>query len=519
MEMNRRSFLEMVGLAGGSAAVYQMMNVMGLAAPSTYTQPSLGTGGQGKKVLILGGGLAGMVSAYELQKAGYEVQILEYRNIAGGRCWTIRPGDEYTELGGDKQVCRFDKGQYLNPGPWRVPHNHQAYQHYAREFGVKLEVFPMINHNAYIHRESGTKQRQGQLMIDMQGHVSELLAKAVNQKALDQAVSTEDKGKLLEALKGWGILDKNYAYSKSLATSLYRGYDRDPGARLEPGTPSTPIALDAILKEDLWTDLNTGLLYEFHSTIFEPVGGMDALAKAFENRVGRFITYRARVTGIKQDASGVTATYEDASGATKTATGDYCICTIPLSILSQIPMTGVEPKLVDAIKKVPYGPSFKAGVQYKRRFWEQDEAIYGGVTYTDQTMALMSYPANNYNSKGKGVVLGAYMFGPDALKFTGMTPEARLKEVVRQNTVIHPQAEKEFDNGISVGWHRVPWALGCYGLYSDSTREQYYPTLSALHDRFILAGEHISYWNAWQEGALLAGVTAVDMIHQAASKA
>lgn len=518
MEMNRRNFLEMVGLAGGSAAVYQMMNVMGLAAPSTtYAQPSLTGGGQGKKVLILGAGLAGMVSAYELQKAGYEIEILEYNPKAGGRVWTLRGGDKYTELGGQTQTCAFDKGLYINPGPWRIPHNHQAYQHYAREFGVKLEVFPMTNYQALIQRKSGVRERIGPLSVDMQGHISELLAKAVNQNALDQSLTPEDKGKLLEALKGWGFLDKNYAYTKSLATSLYRGYDRDPGARLEPGTPSTPLTLSAILKNDLWTDLSTGLLYEFHSTIFEPVGGIDAMAKAFEARTGRFIKYRSRVTNIKQDTTGVTATYEDlASGTTKTARGDYCICTIPLSILSQIPSTGLDSKLTEAIKKVPYAPSFKAGLQYKRRFWEQDEAIYGGITYTDQSMGLMSYPANNYNSTGKGVVLGAYMFGPDAVKFTGMTPADRLKEVLRQNTVIHPQAAKEFENGISVGWHRVPWTLGCYGLYSEKTREEYYPTLCALHDRFILAGEHTSYWNAWQEGALLAGTSAVEIIHKAA---
>ncbi len=520
MGVSRRDFLGMVGLAGGSAAVFQMMTVMGLAAPSTYKQPQLGTGGKGKKVLILGGGLAGMVSAYELNKAGYEVEILEFNDRAGGRVWTIRGGDKYTELGGFEQTCQFDKGLYINPGPWRIPHVHQAYQHYAREFGVKLEVFPMINHNAYVHRKSGVKERQGKLMIDMQGHVSELLAKALSQNALQGEMTGEDKTKVLEALKGWGFLDKDYRYSKSLATSSYRGYDRDPGARLEPGTPSTPLSLDTIVKNDLWADLNTGLAYEFHSTIFEPVGGIDAMARAFEARTRQFIKYRSKVTDIKQDEGGVTATYEDlTTGTTKTARGDYCICTIPLSILSQIPSTGLSPKLTDAIKKVPYGPSFKAGMQYKRRFWEQDEAIYGGVTYTDQSMGLMSYPANNYNSNGKGVVLGAYMFGPDAVKFTGMNPKDRLQEVLKQNIAIHPQAEKEFDNGISVGWHRVPFTLGCYGLYNEETRKDIYPTLCALDKRFILAGEHTSYWNAWQEGALLAGTSAVEIIHEAASKA
>ena len=521
-EMSRRNFLGMVGMVGGAAAAYQMMNTMGLAASSTYTKPDLTGGGKGKSVLILGAGLAGMASAYELQKAGYDVQILEFNPRAGGRCWTLRGGDEYTELGGFKQTCEFDRGLYINPGPWRIPCHHHAYLHYAREFGVKLEPFIMENWNAYIHREAkggkpATRVRQAEARTDMQGHVAELLNKAASQGNLDQSLSAEDKEKLLEALREWGFLDKSGKYVKSLEVSAFRGYERDPGARLEPGTPSQPVGLDTLLDRRLWSDLNQGMWYEFRSTMFEPVGGMDALARAFESRVGRFIQYRARVTEIKQDADRVTATYVDASGATKTASGDYCICTIPLSILSQIKMTGVDGKLAEAIKKVPYASSFKAGVQYKRRFWEQDDDIYGGISYTDLPNQLISYPSNNYFSNGKGVVLGAYMFGTDAVVMSGMSPEERLKKVVDYNAQMHPAAAKEFDNGVSVGWHRVPWTLGCYGLYNADTREKYYPTLCARHDRLMLAGEHTSYWNGWQEGALLAATTAVAEMHKFAS--
>ena len=58
-----------------------------------------------ERVLILGAGMAGMTAAYELQKAGYKVQVLEYNNRAGGRSWTVRGGDTYTELGGATQHC------------------------------------------------------------------------------------------------------------------------------------------------------------------------------------------------------------------------------------------------------------------------------------------------------------------------------------------------------------------------------------------------------------------------------
>lgn len=148
------------------------------------------------------------------------------------------------------------------------------------------------------------------------------------------------------------------------------------------------------------------------------------------------------MTELSQNDSGVTAVYEDlAGGGTQTVQADYCICTIPLSILSQLKLK-VGAELEAAIRKVPYAPSFKAGIQYKRRFWEQDDEIFGGITYTDQEIQTLSYPANNYLSQGKGVVLSAYMFGPDAVRFTGMNPADRMKEVLRQNTQIHPQAQR-----------------------------------------------------------------------------
>ena len=82
------------------------MTSLGLAAESTYAGPiRLDGDPKGASVLILGAGLAGMAAALELRKAGYRVQVLEFSNRAGGRCWTLRGGDTYTELGGETQHC------------------------------------------------------------------------------------------------------------------------------------------------------------------------------------------------------------------------------------------------------------------------------------------------------------------------------------------------------------------------------------------------------------------------------
>src|SRR5229473_5155641 len=150
--MRRRDLLALIGTAAGGAAMYRAMTSLGLAAESTYAGPILLDGDpKGASVLILGAGLAGMTAAYELRKAGYKVQILEYNDRAGGRCWTLRGGETYTELGGATQNCQFDRGLYFNAGPWRIPYHHRGLLDYCKRFSVALEPFVHVNNNAYLH--------------------------------------------------------------------------------------------------------------------------------------------------------------------------------------------------------------------------------------------------------------------------------------------------------------------------------------------------------------------------------
>ena len=156
-----------------------------------------------------------MTAAFELRKAGYKVQVLEFNARPGGRNWTLRGGDTFTELGGAKQTCEFEKGLYINPGPWRIPYHHHGVLDYCKRFGVALEPFIQLNHNALLHSTKGfggKPQRIREVKADFQGQVSELLAKATQQGKLDEAVTRDDKEILLVALRAWGALDANYAY-------------------------------------------------------------------------------------------------------------------------------------------------------------------------------------------------------------------------------------------------------------------------------------------------------------------
>src|SRR5579871_6442277 len=222
-DVSRRDLLSLIGAMPGSAAMYHAMTSLGFASESRYDGPiRLDGDPKGASVLVLGAGLAGMTAALELRKAGYKVQVLEYNSRAGGRNWTLRGGDSFTELGGATQTCAFDDGLYINPGPWRIPYHHRALLDYCRRLNVPLEPFIQLNHNAYLHTTrafGGVPQRIRAVKADFQGQVSELLAKVAMQGRLDEAVTKEDQDVLLQALRSWGALDHDYRYRSEEHTS------------------------------------------------------------------------------------------------------------------------------------------------------------------------------------------------------------------------------------------------------------------------------------------------------------
>src|SRR4029079_12588960 len=102
MTLTRRALLEQVGAIGGGAATYLAMETLGLAIPTpagaeNFRLPP--AGGNDRSVVILGAGIAGLVSAYELKRAGYHVTVLEARDRIGGRAWSVRSGDRIVQNG------------------------------------------------------------------------------------------------------------------------------------------------------------------------------------------------------------------------------------------------------------------------------------------------------------------------------------------------------------------------------------------------------------------------------------
>lgn len=121
---------------------------------------------------------------------------------------------------------------------------------------------------------------------------------------------------------------------------------------------------------------------------------------------------------------------------------------------------------------------------------------------------------SDYFSKGKGVLLGADVIGAGAMVFAAKPPEQRIADVLAYGEKIHPgQYRANFECGVAVAWHRVPWMLGGNSEWSEENRAAHYDDLCALDGRIILAGEHASRIPGWQEGAVTSVTDAITRLH------
>jgi monoamine oxidase len=427
--------------------------------------------------------------------------------------WTIRGGTQHTETDGHAQTAAFSEGQYLNPGPARVPQHHVTIDYY-REFGIAVEQFGNVNLNAYYHSttaEPGLERvRVREARMALRGHAAELLAKAVSRDALDAPMTAEDKAKLLAFLGADGGLTKDGVFTNNRGAAGYRAW---PSAGDNPGIPNDPLGLWPLVRAGYGNYLGAEHEITQQLTMFQPVGGIDALPYAFAKRLGRRVRYGARVTEIrKTPAGGARVVYVDSRGATRTIEAPYCICAIPLTVLRTIPSDFSAP-FAAAIARVAYQDSTKVGLEFKRRFWEEDDRIMSGISRTDQTIGQIWYPSYGYFGT-RGVLTAAYASGEKARIIADLTPPEREALALREGERIHPQYRAEFASSFSVAWRKTPYNLGAWVAWTDATRKNDYPLLSRPDGPIYLAGEHMSYINAWQAGALESARLVATAIHR-----
>jgi len=509
MGFTRREFLMRIGEAGGYAATFAAMQSLGLMPmKGEETPPIRGTAGMGKgtKVVILGAGISGLVSAYEMKKLGYDVTVLEARERPGGRNWTARKGTVVEFVDGTKQNVEWNEGNYQNMGCARIPSTHWCMLGYCRELGVQLEVEVNTSRSTLLQNDNangGKPVPQRKAINDTRGRISELLAKCIAQGALDQELSAEDRERLLASLKYYGPLNADNKYVGSDRAGLKVA----PGAGTQVAVPEDPQSLHTLLDEGFWR----GMLYEetwdWQATMFQPAGGIDRIPYAFARSLGPIVQLGSPVTEIRKTADGVRIAYTQ-RGAAKQIEAKYCITTLPFSILRRIPNDFSAP-YKQVIDNATMSSSTKM-IWESRRFWETEYNIYGGLSFLSQGLSPVWYPSANLFSP-TGIIVAGYMDEMSVPGFAEATMEQKFAMSRASVEKLHPGCGNQLTKPIFCGWKHIKWNEGSW--IQGYGGPDGYNTLLEPDGPFYFGGDTTSHVVAWQEGAALSGRRVVNMIN------
>jgi len=527
MPVTRRGLLEGVAKLGGAGAVYETLAVWEfLQAPpamaASFALPA--QSGAGKTVAILGAGVSGLCAAYELDRAGYDCVILEAQRRAGGRSLTLRRGDSFKELNQPVQTVEFDEGLWLNAGPGRIPHHHVNVIDYCRRFGVALQPYIFASRANLVHSSTlgnGRTVPVREALFSLQGHVSELLDKCVRRGDLDLPVTGTDLEKLHDMLVQFGDLTKVDTPGKAPSWSYQNQSGRagiaEPAGVAVDLKPISPMQLEEILRSRVWSDwiLRDADIY-WQTSLMEPVGGMDNFFKGFVRQpltrrsgtIDGLIRYGAKVNEIEVASDKVTIAFDD-GGAARTIAADYVVSTIPLPVFAKL-KTNLPAPYMSAAANAPVMAAGKVGWQAER-FWETEANIYGGISWTSDTIDQIWYPSSGYLSL-KGTLTGAYMRGRQAIEFNTKTVAERLAIAREQGERLHPGYAKYVERGIAIGWENMEFQLGGWVNEGAPSFGANSAVLAEPQGRFHMAGDHITFLSGWQEGAVVAAQHAVGNI-------
>ena len=235
-------------------------------------------------------------------------------------------------------------------------------------------------------------------------------------------------------------------------------------------------------------------------------GGMDLLPKAFAARLGDKIHYGAAVVRIEQNAKQATVKFLR-DGTMHAMSADVVLCTIPFSVLRRLELPGLSSRKKELIKRTPYDAVARVYLQTKNRFWETNGL--NGFAFTQGAIEIW-HPT--WSQPGTRGILMSYARPTEADRITKLKESERVSQTVDQLDPIFSGLRANFERGLSKCWLEDEWSRGAWGFVGllESVKA------SEPDGRIYFAGEHLSPWFSWIQGALSSSLRAVKQIDAAA---
>ena len=422
-----------------------------VAAALAVPQPS------GQRILVLGGGLAGLASAYELQQAGHSVTVLEAQSRPGGRVCTLRD----------------NLAVYVEAGAEQIPAAHEITISYTKLFGLNLLRTGVPNTRSLYH----LKGRNLLPAEVFQNEYAGLRAKHID-AAVKEAQAAGGTASVVKAMSRWDRLT--------------------PGAwlRSEGATPEATRLLTLGFGEDFGSAASY-LLHIVNSTggmgAFRIEGGNDHLPRALAAKVDD-IRYNAPAMAVRQDDRSVHVTLRDG----QTLMADRAICALPCPTIGRmLDDARISAPKRAAIREQNYSNTVKVFFQTRTRFWLRER--FSGHVTTDQPIERLTPDPGT--APGERGALTAYPIGAYSQTLEKMSEEARVSAALAQAREIFPELATQFEGGLSKAWGLDPWQRGAFALHTPG-QMAFLDTLAKPEGRIHFAGEHTSAWTGWMQGAL-----------------
>jgi monoamine oxidase len=450
-----------------------------------------------KRVIVIGGGIAGLVAAFELRRQGHEPLVLEAQHRVGGRVKTLRD---------------FAPGLYAEAGAMRIPRVHDLTLAYCELFGLPMRPFVMGNPNT---------------LVFIDGKRITIAEADANPSELPFDLADHEKGKTWTQLWNEATAEFRQRYEdggQGSLDALLAEYDQYSIREFLTMRGFSEGALELYgVMSFRESNMNAAVVEQLREIVgraFEDMqeiaGGMDLLPNAFYEQLKPFVRFGAEVSAIDQDPDSVTVHYKSTSGRFSVR-GDYAICALPFSVLRDIEIlnTPFSREKQKAIRELNYNASTKILFQTRHRFWEQGDGIVGGTTVTDLPIRRIVYPSFSHPADERGTLLASYTWGQDALRWGAMDAESMIEQALEDVAQVHPEITTEFEVGAVQDWYGDPWARGAFALFEPEQQTRLQASIVAAEGRIHFAGEHTSLYHAWIQGALESGIRAAKEIHEA----
>ncbi|MFY1679640.1 MULTISPECIES: flavin monoamine oxidase family protein [unclassified Streptomyces] len=480
------------------------------APPQEFDGPG-GVNGGPKRITVVGAGVAGLVTAYELERLGHQVEVVEGSHEIGGRVRTHR-----FAAGGRA-------GPYAELGAMRIPAGHRLTMHYIAELGLQervREFRTLFSDDAtYLPDSASGHLRVREAREDL---VTSFAAGLPDHRYRDDTLLF---GAWLDASIR-AIAPRRF-YEELRHDTVVELLDRVDPIDLAPyrrGGARTRVDLHAFFSDhpqvrsscppDLERFLDD-VLDETSSNIVRLRGGMDALPRKLARRIRGRISTGMEVVGI--DVRDDTVVLRVRQGArTLTLRRDYVVCTIPFTVLRRMPLTGFDQDKLDIVHHTKYWSATKVAFHCREAFWEKD-GINGGASFTGGHVRQTYYPPVEGDPTLGAVLLASYSIGPDADALGRLGERERDAVIVEELSAVHEELREPsmILDTVGLAWGSRRWSRGAATVrwgQESAVREAERRAAARPQRGLFFAGEHCSSKPAWIEGAIESGIDAAHEI-------